>query len=78
MDLDWKLETNSEKREGLQGIYTAMTGETPCATRHLKAVAMNGDIVAQVSWETLGDVYRYAQRKFGDQLEAAGFPRVGY
>lgn len=75
--VNWILNQNT-CAEGLQGIYSAIKGETPCATRYLKAVAVDGSTVASVSWETLGNEYRYAQKRFGDQLESAGFERMGY
>lgn len=75
--MNWSFNKNTN-HNGLQGIYSATQGEVPCATRHLKAINLEGEIVAYVQWETLGNQYRYAQRKFGDQLEKAGFSRMGY
>ena len=75
--MNWQFNQNTN-RNGLEGIFSAVQGELPCATKHLKAISIDGKVVAQVSWETLGDRYRYAQKEFGDQLEQAGYDRMGY
>lgn len=77
LSLNWKINQNTNTG-GLRGIYSAIEGDTPCATKFLKAVSEEGRVVAFQYWETLGNEYRYAQKAFGDQLEQNGFARMGY
>ena len=77
VDSTWKFNQYTNKK-GLKGIFTKNVGELPCQDKYLVALAENGDIVAQVSYEVTGNKYRWAQKQFGDQLEKALGDRMGY
>ena len=47
----------------------------PC---ELMALNLEGDVIAEQSWDVYGSAYRHHQRYFGDALEAATGNRFGY
>lgn len=65
-------------RNGLKGIYCRTRGPLPCADREYAAVNEDNVCVAYIKYETIGNQWRYAQKRFGDQLQNAIGDRMGF